>query len=103
MGGRTQHGKKIYIVFRGIYIFIETYKRIQMKLKVLQKIIEYITSFLLELQIQGKVKGTNGTLNSFNGFRVKPDILWPPQKLHVWVKTEIFNLIVMLELPILHI
>lgn len=43
------------------------------------------------------------TLNSFNGFTVKPDILWPPQILHVYVKIEIFNLIVMPELPILHI
>lgn len=42
-------------------------------------------------------------LNTVNSFGVKPDILWPPQTLHVYLKTEIFNLIVMLELPILHI
>ena len=41
-------------------------------------------------------------LNSFNGFRVKPDIRWPPQILHAYLKMEMF-LIVLLALPILHI
>lgn len=42
------------------------------------------------------------TLNSFNCFRVKPAILWSLKEQYVYVR-KIFNVIVMLELPILHI
>ena len=71
-----------------------------MKLIAPQMTIEYINYLSIITSNPGKWGG-NVTLNSFNCFRVKADTLWPPKILHIYVR-EIFNLILMLELPILH-